>query len=147
MLQANMNILCFIQRLNVLHWGAEEARRNESSLLALDTITMTNLLHALRGPDAPSEDKDRFFWVAVVRSGGLFLSYTGGVWWLCSWTSVPEDLWQHCTRQENIGFVCILVFAEMSHQLAFPSDICPVSCHWFNYCLLDFISFFFFPTK
>lgn len=45
-----MNILCSIQRLNALHQGAEEAGRNESSLLALDTITMTNLPHALRGP-------------------------------------------------------------------------------------------------
>lgn len=74
-----MNILCFIQRLNVLHQGAEESRINESSLLALDTTTMTNLLHALRGPDAPSEEKDRFFWVAVVRSGGLFIYYTVGL--------------------------------------------------------------------
>lgn len=73
-----MNILCFIQRLNVLYRGAEEARRNESSLLALDTTTMTNLLHALRGPDYPFKG-ERLFWVAVVTSGALFISYTGGL--------------------------------------------------------------------
>lgn len=35
------------------------------------------------------------------------------------------------------------VFAEMTLQLASPSDIRPASCHWLNYCLLGFISFFF----
>lgn len=57
---------------------------------------------------APSEEKDRFFCVPVVRSGGLFISYTGRLWWLCFWTLVPEDLWQHCRKQETLSFVCIL---------------------------------------
>lgn len=36
----------------------------------------------------------------------LFLIW--GLWWLCSWTSVPEDLWQHCRKQETLSLVCIL---------------------------------------
>lgn len=69
---------------------------------------------------APSEEKDRFFCVAMVRSGDLFISYTGGPWWLCSWTSVPEDLRQHCRRLETLVFICILGICRNVSSISLP---------------------------
>lgn len=139
-----MNILCFIQRLNVLYWGVEEARKNESSLLALDTTTITNLLHALRGPDCP------FRWERqIILSGSgqiwgpVYFLYGGsddsapGLRCLKTFGSTAES------RRLLVWFAS-WVFAEMTLQLASLSDIRPASCHWLNYCLLGFISFFFF---
>lgn len=98
------------------------------------------------GPWLPPQRRKTDFSGWQVRSGSLLISFTEGLWWLCSWTYFSAWRQTFGSTAEGGRFLLLFafrVFAEMSLQLAYPSDICPVSCHCLNYCLLDFISFLF----
>lgn len=91
--------------ISVLHRGTEEARRNESSFLAFDTTTKTNLLHALRGPRSPLRGRRQIFLHGKSVLGACFCAMRGGG---ASDDSAPglasvlEDFWQQFRRQDTL---------------------------------------------
>lgn len=121
----------------MLHRGTEEARRNESSFLALDTTTKTNLLHALRVPGCPLRGRKQIFSGWQVSPGACFRAMQGGALMtlLLALLQCLKTFGSNAEGRTLFFLFVVWVFAEMSLlPLASFSNICPVKL-----CLFEFL--------
>lgn len=142
MLWANMNNPVLHTEISVLHRGAEEARRNESSFLALDTTPKTNLLHALRGPGCPLRGRRQIFLASQTWEPGSVLYRGALMTLLLDLLQCLKTFGSNAEGRRLFFLFAFWVFAEIALQLASLSNIHQISGNCLNYCLVGFISLF-----